>query len=168
MKQTDKVLIGIVGGVILLVVAAFAVAVNKPKPAYQVEDTPEGVAFNYLFALQQEDYERAYGYLSPSIRGYPRDVEKFMDDIRDHSWQFSGLNDSSTMLEIDSVDINGKRADVRIRETHFYEGDLFNSGQYTSTFNITLRQDENGQWKIVKSDSYWLGCWSDPKDYGCK
>lgn len=168
MKKTDKILIGIVGGIVLLVVAAFVVALSKPEPTYQTEDVPEGVAFNYLFALQQEDYERAYSYLSPALKGYPRDVETFRDDIRDHSWQFSGLNDSSTTLEVDSVDVNGARADVTIRETHFYEGDLFTSGQYTNFFTITLRQDENGQWKIVKSGDYWLSCWNDPKSYGCK
>jgi hypothetical protein len=168
MKKTDKILIGIVSGIILLVVVAFIFALNKPKPTYQAEDEPGGVAFNYLFALQQKDYERAYSYLSPSMKGYPKDTDAFMDDIRDRSWSFRGLNDSSTTLEVDSVSINGKRADVKIQETHFYEGDLFNSGQYSNTFDITLRQDENGQWKIVESDSYWLYCWSDPKSYGCK
>lgn len=167
MKKTDKILIGIVAGIILLVVVAFTVALSQPKPAYQAEDTPEGVAFNYLFALQQKDYERAYGYISPSLNGYPRDVEVFADDIRDRSYNFSRLNDSSITLEVDSVDvIIGKRVDIEIRETRFYEGDLFNSGQYTNTFNTTLRQDENGLWKIVDSDRYWLACWD---EYGgCK
>lgn len=167
MKKTDKILIGIVAGIILVVVVAFVFALNKPKPEYQAEDTPAGVAFNYLFALQQKDYDRAYGYLSPSIKGYPKNAESFADDIRDATWRFRGVNDSSTTLEVDSVDVNGKRADVIILETHFYEGDLFSSGQYTNTFNMTLRQAENGQWKIVESDSYWLYCWSDPKGYGC-
>lgn len=167
MKKTDKILIGIVAGILLLVVVAFAVALSKPKPAYQAETAPEGVAFNYLFALQQKDYERAYGYLAPSIKGYPKTAEAFVDDIRDNSWTFSRLDDSSTTLGVDSVDVNGKRADIKILETRFYEGDLFSSSQYTNTFNVTLRQAENGQWKIVESDSYWLYCWSDPKGYGC-
>ena len=168
MKKTDKTLIGIVAGVILLVVVAFGVALSKPKPTYQAEDTPEGVAFNYLFALQQEDYERAYGYLSPAIKGYPRNAEAFADDIRDSSWTFSRLSDSSTSVEIESAKLNGKRADVTMLETRFYEGDLFNSGTYTYGFEVTLRQDENGVWKIVEADSYWLGCWDDPSGYGCK
>ena len=96
MKKTDKLLIGIVAGILLLVLVAFGVALTRPKPAYQAEDKPEGVAFNYLFALQQGDYERAYGYLSPTLKRYPQTVEKFRDQIHDYSWNFSGLDNSST------------------------------------------------------------------------
>jgi hypothetical protein len=167
MKKTDKLLIGIVLGIVLLVVVAFGVALTKPKPTYQAEDKPEGVAFNYLFALQQNDYERAYGYLSPTIKGYPETLEEFTDQIRDYSWNFRGMDNSSTTLEVDSVDVKGQRADVGIRETQFYEGDLFNSGQYSYIFNMTLRQDENAQWKIVESDSYWVYCWNDSQAGGC-
>jgi len=165
MKKTDKILIGIVGGIVLLVVVAFAVALSRPKPTYQAEDKPEGVAFNYLFALKQKEYERAYGYLSTDLKGYPKDVDEFINDTRDRPWQFNGLSDSSTTLEVDAVEMTGSRADVKIIETHFYEGDLFNSGSYTSSFVITLRPDASGKWKIVKSDSYWDSCWDDPKSY---
>jgi len=168
MKKTDKILIGIVTGIVLLVVVAFVVALNKPKPTYQAEDTPEGVTFNYLFALQQKDYERAYGYLSPTLKGYPRNAEKFADDIQNRSYTFSRLYNSSTTLEIESSTVTGARTDVRIRETRFYEGDLFNSSQYTRSFTVTLRQEKNGAWKVVDSDSYWISCWSDLQGYGCK
>ena len=168
MKKTDKILIGIVSGIILLVVAAFVVALAKPKPAYQAEDKPEGVAFNYLFALQQKEYERAYGYLSPDVKGYPKSLDAFVSDVRDHSWSFNGLTDSSTTLETGEVEMIGSRADVHIVETHFNEGDLFNSGSYTNNFVITLRQDANGKWKIVEATGYWDSCWDTPSSYGCK
>ena len=167
MKKTGKLLIGIVAGIILLVAVAFAVALSKPKPTYQAEDKPEGVAFNYLFALQQKDYARAYGYLSPSLKGYPNDAEKFAKDIRDNKWSFNGLDDSNTTLAVSSSTITGNVADVKIEETHFYEGDLFSNGQYTNYFHITLRRDASGNWKIEDSDSYWVYCWDDPKRYGC-
>jgi hypothetical protein len=165
MKKTDKILIGIVAGIILLVVVAFGVALSKPQTTYMAEDTPEGVAFNYLFALQQKDYERAYGYLEPALLGHPRNVAAFEDDIRDFSWTFSRMYNDSVTLSVESADISGKRADVTIQETRFYEGDLFSSNQYTSSFSMTLRQDANGQWKVVDSDRYWLSCWTASK--GC-
>jgi len=168
MKKTDKLLIGIVAGILLLVLVAFGVALTRPKPTYQAEDKPEGVAFNYLFALQQEDYERAYSYLSPTLKSYPRTVEKFRDQIRDYSWNFRGLEDTSTTLAIDSVEVNGRQAYVGIRETQFHEGDLFSSSEYSHVFEMTLRQDENEKWKIVESDSYWVHCWSASTGYGCK
>jgi hypothetical protein len=167
MKKTDKILIGIVGGIIVLVAVAFVVALNKPAPTYQAEGTPEGVAFNYLFALKQKDYERAYGYISPGLKGRPKNVEKFIDDVRDNTWQFNGLDDSSITLEVDSVEMIGSRADVRIIETHFYEGDLFSSGSYTNNFVITLRPDAAGNWKIEDANDYWNPCWDEPASY-CK
>ncbi len=165
MKNTDKFLIGIVAGVLVLVIAAFAVAFLRPKPAYQSEDMPEGVAHNYLFALEQADYERAYGYLSPTLKGYPASAEAFTDDVHDYSWTFRLEN--STTLEVESTRLTGDRAFVTVRETTFYEGGLFNSGEYSNTFDVTLVQVAgSGEWKIISSDSYWAWCWDD-KD-GCQ
>ena len=100
MKKTDKFLIGIVIGIVLLIAVAFAVALKKPDATYKAEDTPEGIAFNYLFALQQREYERAYGYLSPKIIGYPKNAEAFADDVREYSWNFRDLESGSFSLEI--------------------------------------------------------------------
>ena len=36
---------------------------------------------NYLLALQRQDYERARSYLSPTLSGYPADVEQFAADV---------------------------------------------------------------------------------------
>jgi hypothetical protein len=164
MKRTDKFLIGIVVGIILLVVVAFVVAFWRPKPAYQAENTPEGVAHNYLFALQEEKYDRAYSYLSPSLEGYPTSTDKFINDLDEYSWQVRDLKDQAVTLAVDSTRITDDRTMVSIRETRFYRGDLFDSSQYTNTFDVTLKQ-ENGTWKIIKSDSYWASCWNDTK--GC-
>lgn len=168
MKKPDKFLIGIVVFVVLLVVVAFSVALLRPKATYQADDKPEGVAFNYLFALQQGDYERAYGYLSPSIIHYPRDLDTFTNDVQDNTWMFNGLNNTSTTLEVDSAQITGKRAYIKIRETSFYENGLFDSNQSTNIFKMTLRQEEDDSWKIIDSDSYWTWCWSNSNSNGCK
>jgi len=164
MKKSDTILIWIVGGIVVLVIAAFAIALVKPKATYMADDSPEGVAFNYLFAIERGEYERAYGYLSPETKGYPESVDDFRDDIKDYSWEFSNL-DSSTALDVIGTDITGSRADVTMRVTYFREGDLFDSGQSSYTFDVTLREDDNGEWKIVNADRFWVYCWSDAK--GC-
>ena len=165
MKSTDKFLIGIVIGVIILVGAAFAVALLRPKPTYQSEDRPDGVAHNYLLALQQHDYTRAYRYLSSSLEGYPPSVEIFSGDIDDNNWQFDDLESGSTTLAVDSTSQSGERAEVSVRKTRFYNRGLFNSNQRTTNFEMELRR-KNGAWKIISADSYWLRCWNN--EDGCR
>jgi hypothetical protein len=146
--------------VVLLVAAAFAVAVLRPKPAYQAEDTPEGVVQNYLLAIKKADYERAYGYLSPTIRGYPASAEAFATDVHEYRYNFN-LDESSTSISVDAARIVGESADVIVHETTFRSGGLFGSSESTSSSIFSLRR-ENGQWKIWVSDQdYWAWCWSE-------
>jgi hypothetical protein len=162
-KSTDKFLIGIVAGIILLVVVALGVALNRPKPTFQADDTPEGVAHNYLLAIQQEDYERAYGYLSPGLTGYPDSVEAFVRNVRDNRWQFGG--DAETSLKIKSTAITRQLAVVEVQASRFYRGSLFDSGQSTSEFEMQLQQQDTG-WKIIDSTDYFASCWV--YDDGCR
>lgn len=164
MKSTDKFLIGIVGGIVLIVVAAIAVVLLRPKPEYRPENTPEDIVHNYLLALKKGDYERAYNYLSPKLKDYPEDTEAFTDDIDDHSGAFS--LDENTSLNVQSSRITGERSTVKVLETAFYGGGLFDSGQHDYTFDMKLRL-EDGIWKLVDGDSYWVDCWEDASNFDC-
>ncbi|TEU18573.1 MAG: hypothetical protein E3J21_05670 [Anaerolineales bacterium] len=161
MKSTDKFLIGIVVGIVLLVVAAFVVTLTRPEPTYQAEDTPEGVAHNYLLALQKKDYQRAYGYLSPTLKGYPVSAERFAENVEDRSWSFR--LDTDTTLAIESARVTGNRAVVKVRESRFRGSDLFDSSQSTTVFDMELRLED--EWKIADSDYYFVWCWK--RDDGC-
>ena len=156
MKSKDRFLIGIVVGVLLLVIVAFIVVLRRPEPTYRADDSPEGVAHNYLLAVRQGEYERAYGYLSPTLKGYPTNAAQFANDIEQQRWLFR-LDDDVT-LAIESAQINGDEAAVVIQETTFYSGGLFNSNQYTNRFNLYLIRSGNS-WVIDKADSYWWECW---------
>jgi hypothetical protein len=161
-KGTDKLLIGIVLGAVLLVAVTLAVVLLRPEATYQSDDTPEGVAHNYLLALEKEEHERAYGYLSDSLPGYPADVEAFEESIDRNSWRFRKEVDSS--VAILSVEISGSKAVVTVRETRFYHYGLFHSSQNISTFEITLQQRQ-GQWRIIDAEAYFAWCWRN--DVGC-
>ncbi len=162
MKSTDKLLGVIVGGAVLLVGAAMAMMLLRPKATYQNEDTPEGVAHNYLLALKKEDYHRAYGYLSESLSGYPADLDQFEETINRNSWSFRRDVDSTVTIE--STEVSGKEAVVTMQEIRFYHRGLFDSSQRISTFEIMLQQNRN-QSKIVDADSYFAWCWS--SEDGC-
>ncbi|MBW8012441.1 MAG: hypothetical protein FVQ83_14595 [Chloroflexi bacterium] len=162
MKGTDKFLIAIVVGVIILAAAAIGVALMQSEAAYLSDDTPEGVTHNYLLAIQNEDYERAYSYLSPDLIEYPEDVIEFKRDINLNLFIFR--QNTSNTIEILSSSIYGENADVEVRETSFHQGDFFDSYRSTNNFVITLTIID-GEWKIVNGDYYFAPCW---RDYGCK
>ncbi len=162
MKSTNKILIGIVAGVVLLVIAAFVVTLSKPAPGYQDESTPDGVAHNYLLALQKEEYERAYGYLSPTLPGYPSDLEEFSADIKQYRWSFRFNRDTS--LSITATNVSDQKATVTVRETEYRDLDLFGGGTLVKTFDMTLLPS-NETWRIVNSKYYWISCWE--KSNGC-
>ena len=64
MKQ-DKFLTGILIGVGMLVLLALVLFFTRQdKRDYLAEDAPEGVAHNYVLAVLNKDYEKAYGYLA--------------------------------------------------------------------------------------------------------
>jgi hypothetical protein len=163
MKSTDKFLIGIVAGSVLLVVVAFVITLARPEASYRTEDTPEGVAHNYLLALQRDEFARAYGYLSPTLPSYPDDETDFARHIDDQPWMFRRYEDVT--LSVESAKVSGDRATVQVRESQFRGGDLFDSSQSSSTFDMTLER-EGGVWKIVDAEHYFARCW----DYagGCR
>jgi hypothetical protein len=163
MKRSDKYLAAIAIGVVLLVGISLVIVATRPKPSYQPENSPEAVVHNYLLAVVQEDYERAYGYLSHQIPGYPRTVQEFSRDIHDYSWVFR--TNSNTDLAVEGSRTEGQRAAVTVRETRFYQGDLFYSNQRIDTFDVELEL-ENGIWKITYSNYYFVACWT--RENGCR
>jgi len=163
MKSSDKFLLAIVVGIVLLVLVAFVVVLARPEPTYQAEDTAGGVAHNYLLALQQEDYGRAYGYLSPSLVRYPASPADFAEQVADSRWRFPH-NDDEVSLAVLSEKVVGNSTRVEVRQSRFYGGGLFDSGQSISTFTMKLQQEPAG-WKIVAGDRYFEPCWQNWKTY---
>lgn len=161
-KDTDKILVGIVAGVVLLIVVAFVVVLTRPDPEYQSDETPQGVVHNYLLALQKGEYERALSYISSSIDRRPEDSVEFAEDAHDN-WSFRTL-DRDTSIIIDSTQITGKRASVEVRETVYRDGGIFDNWQDESSFEMILLEG-NGEWKLIHGDMYWAPCWDWEK--GC-
>ncbi len=164
LKYKDKFLSVIVVGAVLLTVIAFAVVLLRPKPEYQSENTPAGIAHNYLLALEKRNYERAYKYLAPSLQGRPDSVDEFYENIENYSRSFR--LDSDVTVQVESESIFKPSAVVIIRETRFDGGGIFDSNQTTDTFRMKLRLDDNEEWRVIDSDYYFASCWQ--RITGCR
>lgn len=157
MKGSDKFLLAIVLGIAVLVAAAIILVLRLPPPTYLPEDTPEGVVSNYLLALREGNYERAYGYLSPDLVGFPPNAAEFAVDVQQNRWQFeSGSN--ITLAVQNSQTFSDGTARVEILRTTYNSGP-FGGGQYSNTFGLSLAPD-NGSWRLVDGEDFWFYCWS--------
>jgi hypothetical protein len=160
MKKIDRFLLAIIAGIVVLVVVALALALTRSAQGYLPETSPGNIAHNYVFAIKQRDDERAYGYLSPDLSGYPPDVDAFTADISTrYSWQF---NHENATISVDSERINADRATVKLVESRFYENGLFSNGENRVPINMTLRQ-QGGTWRLVSAESYWAACWNESR-----
>jgi len=163
MKKTDKFLIGIVVGIVILIVAAFIITFTRPQATYQAEDTPQGVAHNYLLALEKHEYERAYQYLSPTLKGYPDSPSKFASDIENNAYRFRF--EKATRLQVLTTEKFTDKTVVKVQKSYFRSGGLFDSEQSITTFEVDLMLEE-GNWRIVDANQYFAWCWK--QETGCK
>lgn len=162
MKNMDRPLIAIVAAIVILLIVAVVVVLSEPPPEYMPEGEPEGVGYNYLLALILGDFERAYGYLSPEIPGYPDTLDEFIRIVRRYPWQF-GL-DGDVSFSVEEVYTLGSFTYVTIQETWFTSGDVLSPSYHTSSFDIELTE-EQGVWLIRNAERYFAYCWS--HENGC-
>ncbi len=138
MKQ-DRFLTGILIGIGVLILLALGLFFTRQeKRDYVADKVPEGVVHNYVLAILNKDYEKAYGYLA-DLEHKPT-YEEFRQSF------FNGMiNPTSTGVDVGTAEINDDEAVVTL--TLFYSyNDPFSSG-YEST-DRALLVEQNGAWKL--------------------
>jgi len=102
MRQ-DRFLTGILVFIAVLVVAAVGLFFIRQRGelTYGPEDTPEGVVHNYVVALVQRDYPRAYSYLAagpnkPDLGRFQQAVLNMAAEVSSASLQIGGRETTST------------------------------------------------------------------------
>jgi hypothetical protein len=154
---SDKFLLAIIAGIILIIIAAFVVVSRRPDPQFQAEDTPEGVVHDYLLALQLGNYEKAYNLLSPTL-GYPSTIDEFYDSLRQTPWEFTASDNYSVVIE-SSEPVSDNSVAVIVREIYNTNA-LFAGDGYSNTFRMRVENSPEG-WKLVHGDMYWSSCWGE-------
>ena len=132
------IILGVIG--VLIVVAIVFFFVRRNNPTYKPNDTPEGVVHNYLLALNQENYEKAYSYIATSdTRPDYEEFERRMIRKRPQLLQ--------TSVRILSVDITGNQATVELSTTS-EEIELFEQPRSDHRQAKLILQDE--VWKLTQ------------------
>ena len=159
-QNRDWFLLSIIVGIILLVIITLIViALNPEQRDYRDDRSAENVAYNYLLAIQIEEYDKAYGYLSTNLVNYPADAGQFFDGLQ-NSWNCSSDSLQQSRFEVEEKDLFDDRAHVFIEET-IYTNDrgLFSSNSYSQRHTIRLIEGGDG-WRITNSDKCWDPAWS--------
>lgn len=138
MKQ-DRFLAGILVGVGILVVIALALFFTRQDKRDYIEgDNPESVVYNYVLAIVNADYEKAYGNLA-DLDNKPT-YEQFRQSF------FNGaVYPSDTGVDVGEADINGDEAVVGLTLV-YSPSDPFSSGYQNTDRALLVLQDDG--WKI--------------------
>src|SRR5215211_5719620 len=98
MRTSDKIPVAALLALLLIAGVSLMLAARDPVEKNLDDTTPSGVASNYLHAIQEDDYERAYGYLSPQMPGYPKTLQDFIRHINTEAYLFD--RDRATSLQV--------------------------------------------------------------------
>jgi hypothetical protein len=153
MKQ-DKFLTGILIGIGVLIVLALALFFTRQdKREYVSDSTPEGVVHNYVLAVLNKDYEKAYTYLA-DLEHKPT-YEDFKQSF------FNGIvNPQDVGIDIGTVEISGEEAYVNLVIYYSYS-DPFSANYGNPDRANAVKQ--KGAWKLSYMPySFWDYNWYQP------
>ena len=146
MKQ-DRFLIGILIGIGVLVAAALVVFFTRQQQtAYRPDTQPQDVVHNYVLAVMNRDYEKAYAYLA-DLRDKPT-----FEDFR-QAFAVGRLTPNQTGIKIGNATVSGDTASVEVIVV-YTPGDPFSSGS-DNVGSAQLILQENS-WKISSMPAYNL------------
>jgi hypothetical protein len=146
MRQ-DRFLTGILVGIAALVVVALVVFfLRQNSQSYISEDAPEGVVHNYVLAVLNGDYEKAYGYLA-NLEDKPT-YEEFKD-----AFVTGVVNPNNSAIDIGNSEINDDTASVDVALI-YNPSDPFSTGYRDVQRALLVR--EGNAWKLSSMPTYYF------------
>ncbi len=151
MKQ-DRFLTGILAGIGVLILLALVLFFTRKedKREYMTADSPEAVVYNYVLAITNDDYKKAYSYLAE--KEHKPSYEQFRQSF------FNGsIYSDNVGVDVGTSEINGDDALVDL-DMVYSPSDPF-SGGYTNTDRAQL-VNQNGEWKLTYMPyNFWAYDW---------
>lgn len=153
--KKDRFLIGILIFIVLLVAIALGLFYTRQgAETYGPDDSPAGVIRNYVIAVQNMDFERAYGYLAE------KEAKPGYDNFRKAFLNYE-LDTSTASVQIGSTRNIGDN-DAVVDVTLVYSSSDPFSNSWSDTQKASVIKQE-GSWKLVIMPyPYWGWDWYTP------
>lgn len=142
----DRGFLMLVSGAIVLIILgliSMPLALNR-APTLAPATTPEGTVQRFYQAVYDSDYQLAYGFLSAETQ--------LAISLIEFQQQISAELHNSQM-RVSGATTHEVSATVRVTITHVQSGGIFDSGEWQSEHDVTLRR-EGDAWKIVSGPFY--------------
>ncbi len=154
MKQ-DRFLLGILVGIAVLIVVALGLFFTRQDTqTYLTADTPEAVVYNYVLAVTDKDYQKAYSYLA-DLEHKPT-----YDEFR-QSFFNEMVNPDEVGVDVGEATIHADEASVEMSMV-YSASDPFASGYRNEDQVLLVRQGD--AWKISSMPyNFWDYNWYQPK-----
>jgi hypothetical protein len=153
MKQ-DRFLVGILIGIFVLIVVALVLFFTRQQEqSYRTDDSPEAVVYNYVLAVTERDYQKAYGYLA-DLEHKPS-----YDNFRQSF--FNGMvSPHNVGVDVGKAQIDGDEAVVEVTMV-YPSGDPFSPGFSGDERALLVKQ--GGEWRLSSMPyNFWDFNWYQP------
>lgn len=147
MKSSNRLLVtfGIVIGVLVVTGIVLGLTLGGQTASLLPEDTPEGTVQRYILAIKAEDYEKAYGYLSPAALA----ESTYFDTYEKWSQRYSRYRESrGWKATLGESTVTGDEATVEVTIDVFRPSVPFTDPVYTRRYDFHLDK-EGTSWKMT-------------------
>jgi hypothetical protein len=153
MKQ-DRFLLGILIGIFVLVLVALGLFFTRHNnQEYLSADTPEAVVFNYVLAVTEQDYEKAYGYLADL------DHKPTYDEFR-QSFFKGEVSPNGVGVDVGKATVHDGEASVELNML-YSASDPFSTGYTSLEYALLVQQGD--EWRISSMPyMFWSYNWYQP------
>ena len=154
MKSSSRLLLGFSIGICVLIIATIVLVLTTGSQSTTLlpEDTPEGTIQRFLLAVQDNDFEKAYSYISTT----PLNDEKISPA---EMWRrsISGYTSNSVWkATIGKATTKGDQSTVKVNIEVFRPGGPFQDPVRSNNISFFLKK-EGPSWLITSPiDIWWI------------
>lgn len=143
----------IVISVLVIATVSLVLFTKGRNVALLPEDSPEGTVQRYLIAIQNNDYQKAFSFLS--LEATSGKISSYNDWILTIGAPLSS-GQSVWKATLGKIVQNGNNSNIEVTIDTFRTGGLFGDSQNSQTINFLLIKTDNSWFITSPTYLYWI------------